>query len=142
MAQFKRIKDTHADLTIIEIIGELTHGEFTRFLESLHIDNASSRAIFDFRAADLSTLAKAGIKSEIRKLAKFSQPELKAALVFSNHTDFSIGRVISKAVSKEGYLADIRGFYNLYLAKDWLLFQGLSNTGSSGQIAWVQSTAE
>ncbi|MEZ5491246.1 MAG: hypothetical protein R3F50_13130 [Gammaproteobacteria bacterium] len=128
MAQFKRIKDSRSDLTIIEIIGKLTLGELSRFLDSLQVDNASSRAIFDFRAADLSALAKACIKSEIRKLERFSHPELKAALVFSNPTDFSTGKAISKAVSKEGYLADIRGFYNLYLAKDWLLYQGQSTS--------------
>ena len=126
MAQFKRIKDKRAGLTIIEIIGELTHGEIPRFLESLHVDDTSSGAIFDFRAADLSALAKTRIKSDIYKVKKFAHPELKAALVFSNPADFSIGRTISKAINKEGYLADIRGFYNLFLAKDWLLFQGLS----------------
>ena len=126
MAQFKTSRDSRTDLTVIEVFGNVTHGEIPRFLETLRMDNPPSRAIFDFRNASLSELVKKRIKTDIHKVKQFTRPEIRAALVFSNPADFSIGKAITKAISKEGYLADIRGFYNFYLAKDWLLFQQLT----------------
>ena len=124
MAQFRRLKEFRSDLTVIEVHGELTHGEFIRFLEANRSkNNRSSKAIFDFRSATLSSLSKQRIKKTVVEFRKFAAPDLRAALVFSNPADFSVGKVISKAISKQGYLSEIRGFYNLYLAKAWLLYR-------------------
>ena len=124
MAHFRRLKDFRSDLTVIEVHGELTHGEFIRFLEAnRETGNRSSKAILDFRSATLSSRSKHRIKKAVAEFRKYAAPELRAALVFSNPTDYSVGKVISKAISKQGYLAEIRGFYNLYLAKAWLLYQ-------------------
>ena len=43
-------------------------------------------------------------------------------MVFSNPADYSLGKTISKAIRKHGYLSEIREFYNLYLAKAWLQY--------------------
>ena len=124
MAHFRRLKELRSDLTVIEIHGELTHGEFIRFLESnRNVKDPSSMAILDFRSANLSMLSKQRIKQAVTEFQRFANPSMRAALVFSNPTDYSIGKVISKAFSKHGYLSEIRGFYNLYLAKAWLLYR-------------------
>jgi len=124
MAQFRRLKETRANLTVIEVHGELTHGEFIRFLESnRNVKERSLKAIFDLRSANLSSLSKRHIKEALADFRKYADPELRAALVFSNPADYSIGKLISKTVSKHGYLSEIRGFYNLYLAKAWLLYR-------------------
>ena len=124
MAQFKRLKERRSDLTIIEVYGELTHGEFFEFLESnKNVKDPSLRAIFDLRSASFSSLSKKRIKEAMAELSTFANPGLRAALVFSNPNDFSIGKTISKAINKHGYLSEIRGFYNLYLAKAWLLYR-------------------
>ena len=48
MAQFRKSKERHSNLTVIEVHGELTHGEFFRFLESSRdADNPSLKAVFD-----------------------------------------------------------------------------------------------
>ena len=122
MAEFKIIRETRSDLTVVEVVGDVAQGEIGKFLASLKLDDPTSKAIFDFRHANLSALEKKHIKSNVNQLKRFSRPEVRAALVFSNPVDFSIGRAITKAISKEGYLADIKGFYKFYLAKDWLLF--------------------
>jgi len=122
MAQFKRIKETRGNFTIVEVVGDVLHGEIIDFLENLQVEDPSTRAIFDFRAANLSALLTNRIRSDVHKIRKFAGPGIRAALVFSNPADFSIGKAIGHAISGAGYLADIRGFYNLYLAKDWLLF--------------------
>ena len=122
MAQFKLTRETRTDLTVIEVVGDVQHGEIPDFLNSLQVENPATRAIFDFRGANLAGLVKKRIRTDIHKVKQFSRPELKTAMVFSNPADFSIGKIISKSLSSEGYLSDIRGFYNFYLAKDWLLF--------------------
>ncbi len=122
MAQFRRIKDSRVDLTVIEVVGDVTNDEISQFLESLRIENTSSKAIFDFRGANLSSLVKKRIRTEVLQVKQFARPEIRAALVFSNHADFSMGKSLAQAITREGFLADIRGFYNFYLAKDWLLY--------------------
>jgi hypothetical protein len=62
------------------------------------------------------------IRSDVHEVRKFAGLGIRAALVFSTPAAFSIGRMMSHAISGAGYLADTRGFYNLSLAKDWLLF--------------------
>jgi len=124
MAQFKRLKEGRSGLTIIEVYGEVTHGELFKFLEShSNASDKSSRAIFDFRAANLSSLSLHRIIEATREYGRFSNPGVRAAMVFSNPSDFSIGKLISRAISKHGYLSEIRGFYNVYLAKAWLLYR-------------------
>lgn len=124
MAQFRRLKEKRSDLTVIEVYGELTHGEFIRFLESnRNVKDGSLRAIFDLRSANLSSLSKKRIKEALADFKMYAHPRLRAALVFSNPTDYSIGKLISKTVNKQGYLSEIRGFYNMYLAKAWLLYR-------------------
>lgn len=124
MAQFRRLKEKRSGLTIIEVAGELTHGEFIKFLESnRNVKDPSLRAIFDLRAASLSLLSKKRIKEVLADFSMYANPRLRAALVFSNPADYSVGKVISKAICKHGYLSEIRGFYNLYLAKAWLLYR-------------------
>jgi|GEM_PF-3061873 len=124
MAQFRRLKELRSDLTIIEVHGELTHGEFVRFLESSRdVGDPSSKAVFDLRSANLSSLSRKRIKASIADFESFADPGLRAALVFSNPADYSIGKLISNTINKQGYLSEIRGFYNLYLAKAWLLYR-------------------
>ena len=124
MAQFRRLKEKRSGLTVIEVVGELTHGEFIRFLESNRkVKDPSLSAIFDMRAASLSSLSKKRIKEALAEFRLYANPNLRAALVFSNPADYSVGKVISKTICKYGYLSEIRGFYNLYLAKAWLLYR-------------------
>ncbi|MBT8148266.1 MAG: hypothetical protein KJN90_15515, partial [Gammaproteobacteria bacterium] len=124
MAQIRRLKEIPSNLTVIEVNGELTHGEFISFLESNRsVQDPSPGALFDFRSASLSSLSKQRIKEALADFQKFAQPGLRAALVFSDPADYSKGKTISKAISKHGYLSEIRGFYNLYLAKAWLLYR-------------------
>jgi hypothetical protein len=124
MAQIRRLREVRSDVTVIEVSGDITHGEFIKFLEAhKQVTNPASRAIFDFRSANLSALSRQRIKEAMAELKQFARPGLRAALVFSNPADYSIGRVISGSISKQGYLAEIRSFYNLYLAKAWLLYR-------------------
>ena len=124
MAQFKRLKERRSGLTVIEVHGELTHGEFFEFLESnQNVKDPSLKAIFDLRSANLSSISKTRIKEAVVEITKFVNPGLRAALVFSNPADYSIGKTISKAINKHAHLTEIRGFYNLYLAKAWLLYR-------------------
>jgi hypothetical protein len=124
MAQIRRLRETRSDVTVIEVRGDLTHGEFKRFLEAhKNVINPASRTVVDFRSANLSALSRHRIKEAMADLKQFARPGLRAALVFSNPADYSIGRVISGSLSKHGNLSEIRGFYNLYLAKAWLLYR-------------------
>lgn len=124
MAQFKRLKEGRSGLTIIEVYGEVTHGELLKFLESqCNASDMACHAIFDFRAASLSALSMSRIIETTREYGRFFHPGARAAMVFSNPSDFSIGKLISKAISRHGYLSEIRGFYNVYLAKAWLLYR-------------------
>jgi hypothetical protein len=129
MTQIKIRRDERIDLAVIEITGDIVPAELLRFLESNfgdYIDADSrdfaSRAIIDFRAANLSALTKDFIKTNIEAVKKFIRPDVKAALIFSNPGDASVGEVISKAIHRIGLGAEIRRFYNLYRAKDWLLY--------------------
>ena len=124
MANFRRLKEQRTDLTIIEVHGKLTHGEFFEFLESnRHVEDPSTKAIFDLRFANLSTISKKRIKEAMTEFKRFAAPGVRAALVFSNPADYSLGKIISNALNQHGYLSEIRGFYNLYLAKSWLLYR-------------------
>ena len=127
MAEIKLTQIEHLNLAVFEICGDVANGEILRFLEANFQsgdgeDTGIIRAIFDFRAADLSALTLETIKVNLARVEKFLRPGLRAALVFSNPADFSIGKTISTAFRKHSHLLEIRHFYNLYRAKDWLLY--------------------
>jgi len=122
MARFKQIRDGRSNLTVVEVYGDVGNEEIKTILDWPPDVSPHSKTVFDFRFADLSALSSTHIRKAVGEIRLLSGPDCKAALVFSNPADYSIGKIISSAFSGRGYLANIRGFYNLHRAKDWLLF--------------------
>lgn len=121
MAEVKRLKDRRSDLAVFQVSGNVTCIDVCHLLDT-SIATESTLHLFDFRWASLAALSKADIKAQIRTAVSKIRPGARAAFVFSNPADLSVGRLINKSTGGGGHRPETREFYNPYLARDWLLF--------------------
>lgn len=95
MAEFELRIDPSADLTVQEIVGEVTAAEIRQAVQDYYEGTVTRKILWDFRRASLVRITADEIRGLVRLTQQYAdrRPNGKTALLFANASSFGMGRM-------------------------------------------------
>ena len=122
MASIKTSVDYENNLAVHIVKGQVKVEEIARKIEEYHTGESAKFAIWDFSAADLTTLSSEQLRSLVDVGKKFAERRAggKTALVVPHDLAFGLGKMWESHSKIESFAVENRAFRSIEEAKSWL----------------------
>ncbi|MEQ8954887.1 MAG: hypothetical protein RL120_12210 [Gammaproteobacteria bacterium] len=120
MAEVTVDVDRDAELTVIKVVGELNSGELKQVMLDYYAGGPTRLILMDFSEGHWPKISMDGYIRESQNSEQYSRPGGRTALLFSNQSDFGIGRLLETYFGLTATMTELNCFMAEDDARKWL----------------------